>query len=1512
MIFLKICCVGLLIPSFLTAPAAGPDRAKRMMSQNADPQRLLSDAPGSVKYVVQKRSPAIVQSREPRTTAEFYGAKALGQARAWKLKSGVTVAGLAFETPQLEWLRVQNPTQPTEVYVRQDDFAERDQAELKKLQSKYGSAVRFQHLAVIQLGIGRWNGKPPQHAEDFRRIVAVEAGEVMAVTDQGLLTVPEDAIDPAELTELKKKFEQHGSGHNLEVTKFTRVPFAGKLIAETPDSFVLETWEPASTFDFRYPKGTRYRMPKYLMSDLLIRQLSAIVRRFTKQQPNLKLSPQEWNVLPCARQTAYGLKLCYPATNVRQRTVEILMPDGTRTTGMITDLACTDRVAYQSAALSRLENPSGQDPWKAALLAAAADVTEQAAWQLKSAAPARIGKALGAIDDGFAFRSLQGNQPFFVKASQLEEMDRKLLQTAFQKDRLRWLAEIDLEKLFHSRLIVRKQRAELCLVDSQVELKGAILGKVPSPKLVASTEPYSFTGVHVDSLLDAGDASAYLAKYAPLLASNDRAAALEKIAAMRPAASEALPDLSEHIPVTKLEPWGLGNVGSIVFYASLAGKFENDFVFLNEFKGKKQYFLAASSDLSDDSRARADELAASMPARDWPNLLARDANWQYFRIWYDAKRKRTLSPLPCVVAKVGNSDVLMQSIDGQRFTFVWRDAESGEDGAAVYERALREGLIRREKAERDLPRWTFKDCSQTLVANFVGRYDDDILLSDVNGAEFLMFAMSLDENSLKEVKRLSKPASDQRQLTQSELFQLPRMWCGKEELLGPAQLVNYLDLGQVWLQVKNKDKELVNWGVGLLTHREQLATESLWLRQSQNLKDDRSFDALLAQPIAGNEVVRQTPALLPAIKERIDKAWDDEQRELVWQSTSVPIDAKATLVAVDRDATCAVIIDAEKHWQAVDFKSGQQQRLDDAFREVPASGPWLYRGPKELWWVAEGQLKKRDANGQVVPGIPDGNRPRITSADQSGDFESLVLHFADRSIAKLELSTGRVQELRPGSDSRLHDEDVRLTASLDGSAVVTRQEDKALITAVFGRQTDEAMGGNVATSAHALESVAVGRQYVAATIAVADVPFVYAWASTVRKPQAQSLGLPVVPQLISFVNLGPGAEEELQVIGKPSDIFSREDNWSYVLPVSLNGQTRKDQMIQGEFDENALLAGDGAAIVHKKGGAYVVSRRPAEVPRWFRIELSDLAKELVLKLDIGQLEAITAYLEQAKFREHCDYPGATSDMYFNVLKLACIRAHAESGSDRMERARLAAEKMLEKFPKSHLAPNLLVEWHLDRAWDARGSGYADTVSERGWETFKTEIRKAAADLKPLLESSDTIAATYASAIAIAMAGNAPLDEMRKLAVKLSKSRHAENAELHRAIMQYLLPRWHGQPGMTEAYALNVAAALQRSDGDALYAKMIADIGRFGGDRGPVTLDMEIDFDRLVDGTKQYYEKWNDSDVMSQTLLLLYLSRHTDPIAELLRLRAEKHILPDAASNASWQNFRNLELLIEAK
>lgn len=125
---------------------------------------------------------------------------------------------------------------------------------------------------------------------------------------------------------------------------------------------------------------------------------------------------------------------------------------------------------------------------------------------------------------------------------------------------------------------------------------------------------------------------------------------------------------------------------------------------------------------------------------------------------------------------------------------------------------------------------------------------------------------------------------------------------------------------------------------------------------------------------------------------------------------------------------------------------------------------------------------------------------------------------------------------------------------------------------------------------------------------------------------------------------------------------------------------------------------------------------------------------------------------------------------------------------------------------------------VDYAWDARGSGWANTVDEKGWRLFKERLTTA----QQVLESSSAISKT------------SPVwyETMQKVALGLSWPEPAYTSLFNEAIQleptyypfyfnaaQYFLPRWQGRPGDVAKFVDEAVYRTQRKEGQTLYARI---------------------------------------------------------------------------------------------
>lgn len=123
-------------------------------------------------------------------------------------------------------------------------------------------------------------------------------------------------------------------------------------------------------------------------------------------------------------------------------------------------------------------------------------------------------------------------------------------------------------------------------------------------------------------------------------------------------------------------------------------------------------------------------------------------------------------------------------------------------------------------------------------------------------------------------------------------------------------------------------------------------------------------------------------------------------------------------------------------------------------------------------------------------------------------------------------------------------------------------------------------------------------------------------------------------------------------------------------------------------------------------------------------------------------------------------------------------------------------EMAGRVGRNDAVPEWLRHWvksihHIRAAWDARGSGYSDTVTERGWQTFHAELAASREAVEQAYRKEPTHPGPASEGITVAMgSSDDPLDEMRKW---FDRSTGAQ-IDYERAYTKYrqgLLPRWHG-------------------------------------------------------------------------------------------------------------------------
>ena len=195
-----------------------------------------------------------------------------------------------------------------------------------------------------------------------------------------------------------------------------------------------------------------------------------------------------------------------------------------------------------------------------------------------------------------------------------------------------------------------------------------------------------------------------------------------------------------------------------------------------------------------------------------------------------------------------------------------------------------------------------------------------------------------------------------------------------------------------------------------------------------------------------------------------------------------------------------------------------------------------------------------------------------------------------------------------------------------------------------------------------------------------------------------------------------------------------------------------------------------------------------------------------------EFEALERELRASKAR----FAGGDWKLYhfYEVLSAAHVIETAPIESDWLNV--LTRLKEWQKQSPTAIVPVLLLaDAYTSYAWYARGSGRADTVKPEMWSAFKDRLGLSASYLNASRRLSSHHPQWYVTALVIARGLEWPRDRAESL-VKEAAAAEPLYQHVYSAMAQYLLPRWHGEPGDWERFALETADRIGGTEGSAVY------------------------------------------------------------------------------------------------
>jgi hypothetical protein len=162
------------------------------------------------------------------------------------------------------------------------------------------------------------------------------------------------------------------------------------------------------------------------------------------------------------------------------------------------------------------------------------------------------------------------------------------------------------------------------------------------------------------------------------------------------------------------------------------------------------------------------------------------------------------------------------------------------------------------------------------------------------------------------------------------------------------------------------------------------------------------------------------------------------------------------------------------------------------------------------------------------------------------------------------------------------------------------------------------------------------------------------------------------------------------------------------------------------------------------------------------------------------------------------------------------RGHATEEDWAAHLARL--NRWISAKPDSITPRVALAKSYMEYAWDARGTGFSDTVTESGWRLFEQRVAQA----KEILEQASTLKNKcpewYVVMQRIALAQGW---DVAKAALLLDQAISFEPAYYYyyRMYEYFLQPRWNGGEGDSERFAEQAADRIGGTNGDILYFQL---------------------------------------------------------------------------------------------
>lgn len=226
-----------------------------------------------------------------------------------------------------------------------------------------------------------------------------------------------------------------------------------------------------------------------------------------------------------------------------------------------------------------------------------------------------------------------------------------------------------------------------------------------------------------------------------------------------------------------------------------------------------------------------------------------------------------------------------------------------------------------------------------------------------------------------------------------------------------------------------------------------------------------------------------------------------------------------------------------------------------------------------------------------------------------------------------------------------------------------------------------------------------------------------------------------------------------------------------------------------------------------------------------------------------------------------------------------------------------------EHPESITAQICLAEALKSYAWNARGSGWADSVTEEGWRLMKERLAEAWDVLQRAQKLAEKCPAWYSAAQGVALGQGWERDRYMQM-VDEAIAKEPTYGNYYTRTCYWLLPRWYGEEGDFEKWIAEKANTYPEDKRDWQYARFVWMADLIGKKSEMVFEPGRLDWDR----TKKGFEDWlatmpDNLAVRSEFTRLAVLADDPDTAREQFELTGPKFCEPYWGSAETFEKAR---------